>query len=84
MLLYSSGSKNKCVEPDNQHIRLCQSCRPLQDKQPGEYVNLELVWDPEHPEYQLRWEENGLAYDIKAIGDGLTMEDIVHVAESMQ
>ncbi len=56
----------------------------LQDKQPGESVNLEYVWDPDYPKHQLRWEENGLAYDIKANGEGLTMEDIVHVAESMQ
>ncbi len=56
----------------------------LQHKQPGEYVNNEYVWDPDYPKHRLRWEENGIAYDIKALGEGLTMDEILHIAESMQ
>ena len=57
---------------------------PLQDKQPGEQVSSEYVWDPDHPKHWLRWEENGLAYDITALGEGLTMDEIIQIAESMQ
>jgi hypothetical protein len=56
----------------------------LQDKQPGEQVNNEYVWDPDHPKHWLRWEDNGVAYDITAIGEGLTMDEIIQIAESMQ
>ena len=56
----------------------------LQNEQPGEYMNLEYVWDPDYPRHQLRWEENGLKYDIEAIGEGLTMDEILYIAESMQ
>ncbi len=56
----------------------------LQDKQLGESVNNEYVWDSDHPKHWLRWEENGLAYDITAFGEGLTMDEIIQIAESMQ
>jgi len=56
----------------------------LEHKQPGEFVNNEFVWDPDYPKHRLRWEENGLKYEIKVNGEGVTMEEIVQIAESMQ
>jgi len=57
---------------------------PLHYAEPGETVTYESVWDPNAPEHRLRWEEDGIAYDILAQGEGLTMEDIILIAESMQ
>ncbi len=58
--------------------------KPLSNTQSGETVTYEHGWDPDYPGHRLRWEDKGIAYDIKAMGKGLTMDDIVRIAESMK
>jgi hypothetical protein len=54
------------------------------DADPGETVTYDFVWDPEKPEYQLRWEDEGIAYSVKILDRRITTDEIIAFANSFR
>lgn len=45
---------------------------------------IENIWDPDAPLQRLRWEQDGVSYEIVAFGEGLTLDELVTITESFQ
>ncbi len=37
---------------------------------PESQTNITAIWDTQLPQYTLRWQENGFAYELRALGEG--------------
>jgi len=37
---------------------------------PESQINISAIWDTQLPQYTLRWQENGFAYELRALGEG--------------
>lgn len=55
---------------------------PIPQEDPTAHV--EHTWNPDAPVHRLGWEEGGITYEILAYGEGLTMADLIAIAESME
>lgn len=45
--------------------------------------NINIYWDPNQSQRILRWEENGVTYEILAIGQSLSKSVLLEIAESL-
>jgi hypothetical protein len=55
----------------------------LAETEPGESIDYTFVWDSEFPKHSLKWEADGLKFELTAYDRDLTFEEIVAIAESM-
>jgi hypothetical protein len=51
---------------------------------PGIQANLGLYWDADIPQRILRWQENGMSFEIISTGEALRKEDLVEIANSIR
>jgi hypothetical protein len=51
---------------------------------PGTQAKLGLYWDADLPQHILRWQENGMSFEIISTGDALRKEELVEIANSIR
>jgi hypothetical protein len=51
---------------------------------PGTQAKLGLYWDTDFPQHILRWQENGMSFEIISTGDALRKEEMVEIANSIR
>jgi len=56
----------------------------LLEANPGETITFNFVWNPDRPEYQLRWEEGGIAFAINIFAPGVSTDEIIAFANSFR
>lgn len=56
----------------------------LQTAIPGTQVSLGIVWDPNLPQQILRWQDDGVAYEILASGKSFTKTALLDMAASLK
>jgi hypothetical protein len=60
------------------------SSQALQTAAPGTQVSLGITWDASLPQHILRWQENGMLYEILSSGEKLKKDDLLKIAESIK
>lgn len=51
---------------------------------PGTQANLGLYWDADLPQHILRWQENGMSFEIISTGETLRKEELVNIANTLR
>jgi hypothetical protein len=51
---------------------------------PGTQANLGLYWDADLPQNILRWQENGMSFEIISIGEAVKKVELVEIANSIR
>ena len=51
---------------------------------PGTQTKLGLYWDADFPQYILRWQENGMSFEIINTDDVLKKEELVEIANTIR
>jgi hypothetical protein len=58
---------------------------PMKTGVPGTQVSLEIFWDPDLPQQTLRWEREGIVYEIRFAGKSLlSKQALIEIAESIK
>jgi hypothetical protein len=61
------------------------SDQTLQTEEPGAQVNINIYWDPNLNQSTLRWQVNGMAYEIRSSGENSPQkEELIAIAEQLQ
>jgi len=58
--------------------------RVLQTATPGTQVSLGIVWDPALPQQILRWQEDGVSYEILVSGESISRAALLDMAASLK
>ena len=51
---------------------------------PGTQTNLGLYWDASFPQHNLRWQENGMAFELLCTGETIGKTKMIEIADSIK
>ena len=61
------------------------STQPAPDSTPISMVNISAVWDDSLPQSTLRWQSDGIVYELRSLGEGgLSQSDLINLANGLK